>query len=384
MLDFQSIEKQDGVFWSGTEQISADKIAALIASINQLHPVPVMLNSITHFDDYPIWSIELSDANGTTILLFSNSNTADRAPWNVIYNGQIFSQYEGSITGALADIFSPEQGFPIASTGTGNSPEGFIKVESVGWPNQLVSGFDGLMAVQSSFGYRVDSETGMVRGHMEGRSSVGGMGHMIIGSITVLETIEIEGDEGQVVACTIESVASDDPAALIWEFACPVAEPGATGAYRYPIAVTFATDSDNTYTVTGNLFGNWQAKTVIPQIKLPPDIATLLETQADYVDLSQDHQIMVTSFNALVEPGTGALLKSWSGDVVLLGQADTGDRVIPYSIMVRVVIEEGEIVQWDLNRSTLRLLLADVLAEAITERFLAFDPDLRLNLYYAE
>jgi hypothetical protein len=384
VLDYQRIEKRGSQYWRGNTAIPLDSIKAVVESVSNLHPEPQMLNNITHTDDYPIWAIELSSGDGAHVLLFSSSNDLNFAPWNVIYNGQIYSQFDGQIATTLSPLFEVTAGQPMASTGTGNWEEGYLVVDTTGWPGQLSSGFNGLLAVQSNFNYWPDAQKYEIHGYFRGRSSIGGMGNMIIGSITDLQAIKIELVKDRWVSCTLDKLTSEDPAAYSWEFVCPADEATVDPGYQFPIQVTFRTDQDQTYTSKGELFGYWEQGTALPAIAYPEEIKTILDNDPVVQDLLSDHQLVVLSFNASADPASGSIDHRWIADLALFGQAKLDERVLPYSVTIKVGIYNGKLITWDLNRAKLEALLQEVLKQPITQRFLEADPNLILNLYYGE
>lgn len=384
VFDYQWIERRNSRFWRGGASVAANNVQALIQSISHLYPQPQMLETITHTDDYPIWAIELINDDGVHVLLYSKSNGFHYVPWNVIYNGQIYSQFDGQIGVAMSNLFKVAKGQPSAWTSEGDYEEGYLIVDTTGWPGQLSDGFSGLLAVQSSFSYWPDPQKGEIHGYFRGRSSINGMGNMIIGSITELTKIELDVAEKQTLSCSIEIVPSDDPAASIWEFICPVNATPTERPFRYPIRITFRTDQKQSYTSSGELFGYWKQRTVLPKIRYPEEIGKILSDSPVVKDLLRDHQIAVIEFNGAVDPITGSMDHHWTADIVLIGQAKFDDRILPYSVTIEAEIIDSKLVRWDLDRQKLNNFLIEVLNQAITRRFLARDPNLILNLYYGE
>jgi hypothetical protein len=384
ILDYQQIKRVGAGFWNGSQPVSAEAVQALIQSISHLHAQPQMVNSITHTDDYPIWEIEILSTGGVHVLLFSSSNGPYFAPWNVIINGRIFAQFDGQIAKSLSKIFDTLQGQPMASFYMGNTEEGYLKVDSIGWPAQLTDGFSGLLAVQSGFQYWPDPQTGELQGYLRGRSSINGSGNMIIGSITELKKVEVDVSKNQTINCPVKSIKSDDPAASIWQFTCPVSIPGSSGLYRYPIRVTIGTDKGRVYTQSGELFGNWEQKTLIPLVQVPEELWPVLDSSPEWHDLLTDHQPIVIKYEALVDPAKGFMNHRWAATIVLLGQVRNSRGVIRYSVTTTAVIEDGKLTHWSLDREKLQKLLQDVLNQAITNRFIEGTPELTLNLYYDE
>jgi hypothetical protein len=384
VLDIQRIERRGTRYWRGDAGVSAESVKSLIRSIDRLYPQPQMLSTITHTDDYPIWAVELTSVEGHHVLLYSTSNGPKFAPWNVIYNGRIYSQFNGEIGDAVNKLFRVSEGQPMAWVYEGGGEEGYTNVDTAGWPGQLSNGFSGLLAVQSNFNYWPDPQKGELRGYFRGRSSIGGFGNMIIGSITDLHKIELEVEEDQVVDCPLEVLPSNDPAEYIWEFRCPVGPPVSQSDYRYPVQITFGTDQEKTHTVDGELSGYWDQGFVLPALPLPEEIEKILGAEPVVQDLLKDHLLLVLEFNAAVDDTTNLMGHRWSADIVLLGQAKIDDRVLPYTVTLEVGVWENELLFWDLDRIKLQDLLHDVLNQPVTRHFLEGDSDLILNLYYSE
>jgi len=383
-FEYQQIKRTGDVYKLNGRVVVEEKITNLVKSLSNLHAVPQTLNSITHTDDYPIWAVEITGSDGTKILLTSDSNTPLYVPWNVIYNGDIYAQYDGSVEVALADLFSVSEGEPMAAFYPGGGEEGRLIVSTGGWPKQLSYGFNGLLPVHTSFSYWTSPETGEIIGVFDGRSSIGGFGNMVIGSIDNLERIVLEKDDGSKTNCDIETLESDDPSAKQWKFSCALTEPNAVSSYYYPIKVTFGTDKGERITSEGNLFGYWDQKIQLSNVLFPLEISTALETAEDFKKLEKNHQIILYSFDAEVDQATGNLSEGMNADVVLLGQINYKGKVLPYSMTTSMGIENGKVVRWDIDELELQNLITDVLNEKITNNLLKNSVSPVLNLYYFE
>src|SRR3990172_4652505 len=379
---YRRVELRDAGFWRSDTEISANAVETLVQSVARLRPQPQGLIATTHTDDYPSWAIELTDVKNNHVLLYSFSNAPNFTPWNVIYNGKIYTQFDGQIALSLPDLFDVAQGQPLATFWWRDWEQGYLTVATDLLPNQLSNGFSGLLVVYRDFQYTLDSHTGELRGRLS--SLTEGTVDLMIGSLSDLQKIELDIGEGQSVVCSLEFEARADPDVITWDFVCPLDKPGESLAYRYPILLTFVDGANQVDTLSGELFGYWEQGTVIPAAPYPQDIGVILEASPVVRDLLTDHQIAVIKFVAAADPETGLLNHRWEADVVLIGQVQIGPRILPYSVMTRVAVEDSQLVHWDLDRSELQALLRDSLDQAITRRFLEGDPNLVLNLYYLE
>jgi hypothetical protein len=383
-FEYQQIKRTGDVYKLNGRVVVEEKITNLIKSLSNLHAVPQTLNSITHTDDYPIWAIEITGTDGTKILLTSDSNSSMYVPWNVIYNGDIYAQYDGSVEVALADLFSVSEGEPMAAFYPGGGEEGKLVVSTGGWPNQLNYGFNGLLPIHTAFNYWTNPETGEIIGIFDGRSSIGGFGNMVIGSIDKLERIVLQKDDGSKTNCDIETLESDDPSAKQWKFTCLVAEANTSGSYYYPIKVTFGTDKGEKITSEGSLFGYWKSASLFPRIAFPNNIEKALISYEPYQKLVKDHYAVLLSFDAQVDQIEGRLEDGMNADIVFLGQVNFEDKELPYSVTTSFGIENGNIVRFDLDSNKLQTLLSKVLSEPITKNILSHEKNSILNLYYFE
>lgn len=385
VFNYQRIQKSGNVYKLAGFVVPDEKINSLIESMKSLHSVPLALSSTTHTDDYPIWSIEITGEDGSRILLDSTSNAPLYAPWNIIYNGNIYAQYDGAIATALAELFTVEEGQPMAAFFPGGSEEGKMFVNSNGLPDQLNYGFLGLLPLHTAFNYWTDASVGEIAGVVDGRSSIGGFGNMIIGSITKLEKIVVQKAGGDKVNCPVEKLDNEyDPSAVQWSFVCSVERPGVSGPYQYSIKVSFGTDKGERIISEGILFGDWNRGILIPQATFPPEIQNALAEYEPYTELRKSHEILLLGFDAEVDPVKGRLDDAVNADIVLLGQLRIEGRIIPYSLTTSIGIENGKVVRWDVDSRELQTLLTDVLQQPLAKNILNNDKDTILNLYYYE
>jgi hypothetical protein len=211
VFNYQKIEHSPDGFQMGGEAVAAEQVEALVAAIARLSPTQFLLAGNSHTDDYLSWAVEIRGVDGQRILLFSSSTgNPGSAPWNVMYNGRIYAQYDGSLAEPLAKLFSTIRGEPAASFFPGGQEPGTINFATSGLPRQLTEGFSGLLPIADGFYYRVDANNHKINGTIEGRSSILGIGNMVIGVITGLSSVQITADT--TIDCDVQKLPTDDVA----------------------------------------------------------------------------------------------------------------------------------------------------------------------------
>ena len=257
VFDYQTITHEGSAYHNGKVSVDSAKVQTFLQSLRHLHPTQFLLSGVSSTDDYPSWTVELNGADGQNILM-SSTSTANpgSAPWNFLLNGRMYAQYDGSLAAPLAALFSGEAGNPAASMSFGRPEPGTVIFRTEGWPNQLSYGFSGLLPIADKLQYQAKLDTSTVEGAILGRSSIGGFGHMVIGSITDLNAVTLTVDDHPV-TCDITATTADDPAHAGWTFSCPVANPKPGVLYRYPLSVEFGTDAGETGSTDGVLTGQW-------------------------------------------------------------------------------------------------------------------------------
>jgi hypothetical protein len=140
----QTLKFAEGAYHNGDTIIPESLIKAFLDSLDHLYPSNDMVRSITASDDDPVWRAEMVGQDGTHIFLYSNSTLIGATPWNVIYNGSLYVQYEGNIADTLTKLFPlPESKFsPPARIITDT-----LSIKSWGRPNTLQYGFTGLFPI---------------------------------------------------------------------------------------------------------------------------------------------------------------------------------------------------------------------------------------------
>lgn len=384
--DYQHIEQRDGGFWQDDKPVSTAAVDKLVRAVAHLRLEPQTLTATEGSDDYPFWAIELTGVNGEKILLYSNSNSSSYIPWNVIFNGEIYSQYDGSIPTALDGLFTLTEGRKIAFTWGDYKERDLPAVTFEPPPAQLTEGFSGLLPIYNDFSYFPDPVTGELHGYLSGDSWTSRVGGVEINWLTGLQAIDLDVAPDQTVTCSLENMPTDDPQWAYWKFSCPVGNPGESISYRYPIRMTYATSGGEPYILDGELFGYRKPAVTLPVIPYPAEIGEILESSPVAGDLLHDHLMYVYSYYGSADAATGVITHEWDAEVSLLGQAQVGQRIVPYTIKLDQVVEiqDGKLVQWGIDRAKLEALLKEVLDQTVTRRFLDYDPNGEIDLYYAE
>jgi hypothetical protein len=187
VFDDQQLDYHDGKYIKDNVEVPSEKVKRLLSAITHLHPTQLLLAGIDHTDDYPSWTVELADQSGNRVMLFSTSTAnPGEAPWNVLYNGRLYAQFDGSLGDQLMALFHGPAGEPAAAFFPGGTTPGTLTFSTGGWPAQLTQGFSGLLPIADGFAYQADLKTGKITGFIQGRSSIGGMGTMIIGRLPEL------------------------------------------------------------------------------------------------------------------------------------------------------------------------------------------------------
>ena len=88
-----------------------EDVQALVKSLDHLYPAQMLMQGHAWTDDYPSWAVELVGTDGQHILLrASSTGIPGNGPWNVLYNGLLFAQYDGSVAKPLGQLFGGRLG----------------------------------------------------------------------------------------------------------------------------------------------------------------------------------------------------------------------------------------------------------------------------------
>ncbi|HEX2950941.1 MAG TPA: hypothetical protein VHV83_15465 [Armatimonadota bacterium] len=259
---------------------------------------------------------------------------------------------------------------------------GKIIYNSTGLPAQITYGFVGLIPIADGFAYRVDPKLHQVHGYIEGRSSIAGLGHMVIGTITKLVSVELFRENGKATNCSLNTVSSTDPSRAAWEFTCMLIDVSPAGFYDQRIKITFGTDSGQQASTEGRL----QGKIVEPGtvLYLPvQEIEQILVANAAAADLLSDHILIRAGYNAEIDPSYPNLGLKW-GEAILLGEVRWDSGTVRYTIGTPFVLQDGKVIYWSLTRAALQKMIAQIADLPLTRRLYHTLPGLTLNLWYAE
>jgi len=385
VFDYQIIERKDDDYQKGSDPVDARSVKALLEAISRLRPTQFVLAGQSHTDDYPSWDVEITGVDGQRILIISASTgNPGSGPWNILHNGRLYAQYDGSLAGPLANLFPGPTGSPRAFYSPGGREPGTVVFSTQGWPYQLTEGFVGLLPIADGFEYQADATSGEIRGYIQGRSSVGGFGNMIIGAITKLARIELTLNDGRGLPCEIEDVPTDDPAGAVWTFTCSPGNVVVGARYRYPTHIEVETDGARRIITDGELRGVWRASPP-DRLLLPPseEIHAALAAYEPAADLLTDHVLASASYTAQIKPD-GAQSGTLGGEVVLLGQTQANGTILRYSIGVTFIIENGKLTRWQLTRDVVETMREEIVRLALTRRVMETAPAVVLNMWYAE
>lgn len=382
VFDHQLISREGDEFRKDGQSIKAEDVAAFLASIKHLYPVQLSVGGYAWTDDYPSWSIEITGVDGRRVLLTSSSTgNAGDAPWNVLFNGRQYAQYDGSLAEPLGKLFASQRGQPAAIYYPGGLMPDAVMYSISSWPRQLAFGFNGLLPIADGFRYRPNVVSGTLEGLIEGRSSIGGYGHMVIGTIDRLRHVTLTGPE--TVDCAITPIDSSDPSAALWKFSCPLPTMKPDAAYRFGISIEFGTDQGDTLTTTGELFGRWSEAPDVLLMPPPAEIGAALATNATASDLLSDHILAYALYQSVIST-TGPFSGTQTGEVILLGQAAVDGHTVRYTVGTPFTVQDGQLTEWTLSRAALQQLVQDVGRQPLTQRIFAAVPTATLNLWYAE
>lgn len=381
-FDYQYVEYQDGGYRRGADLVKARSVSALLEAVSHLHPSQFLLSDYGHWDDYPSWAVEIVGLDGQRVLLFSdNINNPGSGPWNVLHNGRLYAQYDGSLARPIADLFPCSRRSPTA----GEADQ--VSFHTKGWPSQLRDGFGGLLPIAEGFRYWADPESGQIHGYIEGRSSIG---YMTIGSVTKLNYVEIEVAGGRAVTCTFEAVPVADPVTVTstrgaaWTFTCSPGDAVPGARYRYPIRAELETDDGEVLRTEGELWGAWDPVPGTPLLPPAEEMQAVLAGHEPAVDLLTDHVLVWATYDSATVNFSDVQSGTMTGEITLLGQTEFDQRPLRYTIGFPFAVQDSRMTRWDLTRPALLGMLQDILPLALTRRVVETDPTAVLNLWYAE
>lgn len=391
VVNYQTARLENGTYVLSGTKISTDLIQNFIDSVHNLHPSSSQFSTITHTDDYPHWSIELVGTDGNRIQLFSDSNTEHAVPWNIMYNGRIYTTWNTDILPMATQIFDTEFGVPAASFYPG-TPEDNFPLTAIGIPSQMTQGFSGLLPISNRFNYTFDATTKTIEGSIDNQYPIIAFGSKISGNVVDLEKVLINIDN-EAVQCqvvydternTLDVLIYGQSNRQLWHFTCLLDKYSETNYQRLPITMTFSTDKAEQIITRGELYGtrdNYSERVFVP---LPDNLRAILATNPTIEDLMSDHIVQLDEFMGDVDLTHDVLVDGLLGKVSLFGQIKFGEKIIRYEISTPVSVEHGKVIDWGLDREKLNWYLGTLLQSQFIQRILSTEPDPILNLVYAE
>ncbi len=381
----QTLQFREGAYHNGDVVIQEATINAFLDSLDQLYPTNEMMRSVKAYDDDPIWRVEMVGQDGTHIYLYSNSNLIGATPWNVIYNGNIYVQYEGNVSDPLTKIFPLPDSKSARFSPPALAITDTLSVRPWGGANPLYYGFTGLFPIADHFTYQVDPRTKRILSTIDPLDLSHAFAASIRGKIDKLARVELTSPENTTISCTIEVILDQitpNYTSSIWEFTCPTEKWASEGNYRYPIHIQFGTDLGESVDTLGELYGTWEETDV--SVRIPPDeVIAALQAYPPARDLVADHILNFDLFNGYLERSKGPALDTFFGQATLLGQVEINGIDLKYTAWTVVYVEHGKIARWDLNRDALNKMLKEILNLTIIQRVLDVRPTPTLNIWYS-
>lgn len=376
--DRQDIQYRAGEYYNQETLIPSEKIAAFVSSLKYLYPSQYILNYNPMSDNDPYWDLKITGERGEKFILraFSTLNRG-AGPWNVYYNGRIYTQYSGDVGLTVADLF-PSKIFRYLA----EWPEDItVNYETVGWPEELFYGVKDLDPFYDSVRFAGDKDQSTIRGIFSETSLRKKDG----GQLTSIKRVEMSVG-GNEITCKV-TFSLENELEEIWGFSCPVPRKYALGVYSYPINISYYTaEPPSPRKSSGKLNGVWgldsQALFVLPP---PEELQQALENSPVTRDLLSDHAFLRALYggyidNPYMNPSQGIM----SGDALLLGETTYQGQIVRYTIRTLFEFEDGAFTRWDLDRSDLEGMLAIIMNSDVFKEVIEKDPDTIIDLWYAE
>lgn len=377
------------------ETVIEDKLVDnLVESINSLQPSPNKIFSVTHPDDYHHWRIELIGKDGNRILLFSDSNTDFSVPWNIFYNGRLYVTWNEDILLSISQLFSIEKNLPLIKITYGEEEDfsNNLPLTSSGQPNQIYQGFSGLLPISNRFQYTYNSVSKIIEGKIDNQYPIYSFDSRITGNIVGISEIKLTIDSG-VINCPIVYDDSRNSLDVLvygetkkqnWLFTCSLKEVENLNYQTIPISITFVTDIQEYIITRGELYGfvdNYSKRLILP---LTENFSSILLRNLQIKDLMSDHILQFDIFDGDININQDNVFDGLTGKVNLYGQIYKSKKIIPYVITTQIVIDDQQVMDWDLDRNKLIRFLDIVLQSSFVERVLLSSNSSTLHLFYSE
>jgi hypothetical protein len=381
ILDYQVVRREGDGYYLGNAKIEDRPIAALVASLGDLHPSQYSLVALSANDSYPSWRMELVGEDGRRLLVYSSSTgNPGAAPWNVLDNGRLFAQYTGAVAKPISDLFHGPHGGPAAVFYPSVWGPDRVLFATARLPPQLSEGFEGLLLVSESFQYSVDVASGTIQAYMQGRSPAGGFGNKVLGEITALNRALLSLPDGTTVPCTVDRLEAADPSQGSWSIGCDAGHATPGSRFRFPLRLEVSTSDGRELVIDGALVGVWDSEKRTMLLPAPDDVSAALTASEPAARILQNHPIAFYNYIASIS-SEGAVTAA--GEVILTDDLQFEGRSVPYTLATPFSVE-GQSVAWSLTEEELDRLILDVVQTPLVTRALASLPDVTLNLYYAE
>jgi hypothetical protein len=380
--DYQQIKRSGPSFTRGSEPVGVEKITALVEALDRLYPTQFLLVGRGHTDDYPAWSIELTGTDKQHLLIYSGStDNPGGGPWNILYNGRLYAQYEGALGQVLGQLFQSIRGQPAATYRPGGREQDHAYFSTSGLPAQLTYGYWGLLPVSDSFSYVADLPKMQIRGEIVVWQLVAGYADTVIGRITNPKNITLD-QNGRQIACNLTSPASSDPSGAAWSFECPLDHIAEGDTFHYPIQIQYGTDRGTVDQTEGELYGKWTAEP--NPVWTPPsdEIAAAFTQEPTAHQLMMTHLLGYASYSADINVNTPRAGPR-KGESVWFGETAVGGKTLRYTLGTPFNLQDGKLTRWDLNESTIQQMLQTILALPLTRRVLGASSHPVINMWFA-
>ncbi|MGI8588210.1 MAG: SBBP repeat-containing protein [Chloroflexia bacterium] len=380
-IQSERITRQGNEYKLGTATVPQADVKALVASLDHLYPAQMLMTGHAWTDDYPSWSVELTGTDGTHLLLSAASTgNPGNGPWNLVYNGLLYAQYDGAVAGPLGKLFGGRLATGGGDPNTGRAAEQ-VDFATNGLPPEIVYGFWGLLPIRGGFSYTADPDGSKITGLIQPQ---GQYSRIDTGEISALDSIQISAGPGAPAACSVKVVRPSGPSPTpAWEFTCPVAGAQKGKPYRYTLLAHFSTSKGAPYDTAGELWGTWGNTRDYIVLPPPPDISKALSANPAARDLLTDHLLVGTRYDASLTVAA-PMAGDRNGEALLFGQTLVDGKPVRYTVGAQFVIHNGGTVYWDLDRTALTAMLKSIAALPLTHRVLQADPQAVLNLWYAK
>ena len=348
--DYQSIERDAAGYTLGGRSVPAADVDAFTGALDHLYPTQLLLSNQVRADDYPRWTVEVEGADGQHILVESSSTgNPGYGPWNVLYNGRLYAQYDGALGKAIGKLFGGRLADPKQEQA--GAPDGYVSFSTGTLPPQLLYGFWGLVPISNGFRYSVDVADGNIYGQITGESADG----KTADQVEKLMSVKLMPVDKTITDCKVQDVVQDNPGVPVtrWRFTCQVNVGKQNSRYAFGISAQFGNGEVVTRELTGGLYGAWVDSTNLElAMPLPAQLDAAFPANPGMKDLLTDNSLAPVTYKGKVlanNPMSGEL----TGEAIFLGQTEAYSQSVRYSIGAPFVISNAQLTRWALNRATL-------------------------------